>query len=84
MNERTLRALVEAGAVIRTRIVANGERFYVEAETRNGVVVVSTLRGGPKVWARLDSAAKWVRGVGLGTVGLDLTHWQPRQRPLRG
>ena len=32
MDERTLRALIEAGAIKKVRIIANGSVFYVEAE----------------------------------------------------
>ena len=32
MDERTLRALVEAGALKRVSIVADGAHFYVEAQ----------------------------------------------------
>jgi len=31
MNEKTLRALIKAGAVRKLRIIADGSRFHVEA-----------------------------------------------------
>ena len=31
---------------------------------------------------RLDAAARWVRGLGIGGARINLTHWQPGQREL--
>ena len=45
MNEKTLRALVEAGAVKRVRIIADGARFHVEADTPTATVVAATSKG---------------------------------------
>ena len=48
MNEKTLRALVEAGAVKRVIIIANGACFHVEADTPNGSITASTQNGAIK------------------------------------
>ena len=82
MNEKTLRALVEAGAVRRIRIVADGARFHVEADTPTASVVVSTTKGTVKTWSSLDASAKWVRALGIGTAQIELSRWQPNQRAL--
>lgn len=82
MNEKTLRALVDAGAIKRIRIIADGARFYVEADTTNETVTASTLKGAVKTWRTLDSAAKWVRSLGIGSAQLDVAKWQPGQRGL--
>ena len=50
MNEKTLRALVEAGAVRQVCIIADGAAFRVEAQTGGGPVTASTLRGAVKTW----------------------------------
>ncbi len=83
MNERTLRALVEAGAVKRIRIVADGARFHVEADTPTATVVVVTTRGDIKTGSSLDSAARWVRSLGIGSARIELSKWQPDQTALR-
>ncbi len=83
MNEKTIKALVEAGAVKRIHIIADGARFHVEADTPTGSVTACTLKGPPKTWSTLDAAAKWVRGLGLGKVQLDIAKWQPGQRGLQ-
>lgn len=67
----------------RIRIVAQGARIHVEADTPNGCVVASTLKGSVKTWGSLDVAAKWVRSLGMGTMQLDLARWQSDQRRLR-
>ncbi len=83
MNEKTLRALVDAGAVRRIRIIANGARFHVEADTPTGSITAFTLKGTVKTWSSLDAAAKWVRSLGIGTAQLDVAKWQPEQKGLR-
>ena len=82
MDERTLRALVEAGAVKGIRIIAQGSRFHVEAETLNGIVTASTLKGAVKTWRTIDAAVKWVRGLGVANMSIDVARWQPAQRSL--
>jgi len=82
MDARTLRALVAAGAVKRVRIVAHGAHFHVVAETGGGPVTASTQRGRVRTWRSLDTAAAWVRGLGVGSLELELDQWQPGQRPL--
>ncbi len=82
MNEKTLRALIDAGAVKRIRIIANGARFRVEADTPAKSVTVSTLKGTIRTWGTLDSTAKWVRSLGIGNMYVDVAQWQPRQKGL--
>jgi len=82
MDGRTLRALVAAGAVRRVRIVADGGSFHVVVETGGGSVTASTQRGRVRTWRSLDSAAGWVRDLGIGALEVDLGRWQPSQRRL--
>lgn len=82
MNEKTLRALVEAGAIKKVCIVGDGAFFHVEAFTQNGSIIASTTKGPIKTWSSLDSAAKWIRGLGLGKAQLDVAKWQPGQKGL--
>lgn len=82
MDEKTLRALVAAGAVKNVDIIATGARFHVEASTPNGAITAETGKGKLKTWATLDAAAKWVRSLGVGGARVNLTHWQPGQREL--
>lgn len=82
MNEKTLRALVEAGAVRRVQLVADGATIHVDVVTRNGAVTATTSRGRVKTWATIDAAAKWVKGLGVGRAQIEFSRWQPGQRGL--
>jgi len=82
MDERTVKALIEAGAVKRIHIIAMGGKFRVEVDTPNGATTVSKMKGGLKSWASLDSAAKWIHSLGMGKAQIDLTKWQPKQRVM--
>jgi len=82
MDQKTIKALVEAGAVKRTRIIANGGLFYVEFDTAGGQNTAQTGKGKPKTWASIDAAARWVRSLGMGSAQLHLERWQPGQRQM--
>ena len=82
MDERMLRAMVEAGAIKNINIIASGARFHIEARTPNGPITADTTKGKVRTWVTLDAAAKWVRGLGVGGAHINLTHWQPGQREL--
>ena len=80
MNEKILRALVEAGAVKKIKITAEGSTIYVEAYTGSEVTTAKTIKGKLKTWSTIDSAAKWVRSLGIGQMQLDMAKWQPDQK----
>ena len=82
MDERTLKALVAAGAVRQIDIIASGARFHIEASTPNGPITAETHKGKVKTWVTLDAAARWVRSLGMGGAKINLTHWQPHQKEL--
>ena len=82
MNEKILRALVEAGAVKKIKITAEGSTIYVEAYTGSEVTTAKTIKGKLKTWSTIDSAAKWVRSLGIGQMQLDMAKWQPEQKRL--
>lgn len=84
MDEKTLRSLIEAGSVKGLHIIADGPLFHVEVITaRQGPQVALTGKGAVKTWATLDTAARWVRALGIGKAQLDVVHWQPDQKSLR-
>ena len=82
MNEKTIRALVEAGAVKKVRIVAHGAAIHVDIITKNGVVTATTLKGAIKIWVTIDTATKWVKNLGIGRIELIVEKWLPAQRGL--
>ena len=82
MDEKTMKAMVAAGAIKKIHIIGHGARFHVEANTLNGSITAETHKGKVKTWVTLDAAARWVRGLGVGGARVNLTHWQPGQREL--
>ncbi|MDA8646809.1 hypothetical protein N9L54_05205 [Porticoccaceae bacterium] len=83
MNEKILRALVEAGAVKKVKITAEGSTIYVEAYTASDAITATTIKGKLKTWSTIDSAAKWVRSLGIGQTQLDIASWRPDQQRLK-
>ena len=83
MNEKILRALVVAGAVKKIKITAEGSTIYVEAYTGSEATTAKTIKGKLKTWSTIDSAAKWVRSLGIGQMQIDVSKWQPEQKKLK-
>jgi len=81
VNEKTIKALVEAGAIRRVRIIANGARFHVEVDTQTGSITALTLKGAVKTWSTLDTSAKWVRSLGIGSAHIEFANW-PGQKNM--
>jgi len=82
MNRKALVMLIEAAAVKRTRIVANGSQLHIEVDAPGRSFVIQTDKGAVRTWQSIDAAAKWLRGLGIGQVALELAHWSPAQRSL--
>ena len=82
MNKRILKALVDAGAVKKIKITAKGSLIYIEAHAGPEVTMVTTAKGKLKCWSTIDSAAKWIRSLGIGQMQLDMVNWQPDQKKL--
>lgn len=82
MNEKMLKTMIDAAAVKRARIIANGARFHVEVDAPGRSFAVETGKGAVRTWSSIDATAKWLRGLGIGQIALELTHWQPRQKSL--
>ena len=82
MNEKILRALVEAGAIKKIKITAEGSTIYVEAFAGSEVTTAKTTKGKLKTWSTIDSAAKWLKKLGLGTMKLEVGKWMPNQKGL--
>ena len=82
VNEKMIRALVEAGAVRKVLLIANGATIHVDIVTQNGPITATTTKGSIKTWASIDSSAKWVKALGVGQAQLNITHWLPNQKGL--
>ena len=82
MNEKTIRALVDAGAIKKVYIIADGATVHVDIVTQSGAITATTNKGLIKTWATLDSSAKWVRNLGIGSVHLEISRWLPGQKRM--
>ena len=83
MNEKTLKALIDAGAIKKIRIIAEGSTIYVEVISDKQTITAQTLKGKLKAWRTLDSAAKWVKSLGAGKAELNIARWRPEQRGMQ-
>jgi hypothetical protein len=83
MDTNTFKALIEAGAVKSVSIVADGSKVHALVTTGSGnSQPATTLKGKIKTWSTIDSAAKWVRSMGIGTMKLNVAKWSPEQRGM--
>jgi hypothetical protein len=83
MNKAALEVLISAGAIKQVRIIADGSAVYIETTTQTGdVSTITTNRGSIKCWVTIDAAAKWVKGLGIGKVQLEISRWLPGQRGM--
>ena len=83
MDAKSIKALINAGAIKKIRVIGEGSHFYMEIVTQTGPSIVKTLKGKLKTWATLDAAAKWIHSMGIGSLQVELEKWQPGQRGLR-
>lgn len=82
VNEKTIRALVEAGAIKKVYIIADGATVHVDVVTQSGAITATTNKGSIKTWASLDSSAKWIRNLGVGSAVLEISRWLPGQKRM--
>jgi hypothetical protein len=82
MNEKTIRALVEAGAVKNVQLIANGATIHVDIITQTGPITATTNKGSIKTWATIDASAKWIKSLGVGKAQLEISRWLPGQKGL--
>ena len=83
MDVKSLKVLIEAGAIKKIRVIGDGSHFYMEIITQGSLSIVKTLKGKLKTWATLDAAAKWIHSLGIGSLQVELEKWQPAQKRLK-
>lgn len=79
-----LRAAYSAGGVTAVTLEAQGAAFVVTAAFRSSgrAVLVLTRNKQPRRFTDPRQAFRVLRGIGVATVGCDLTKWTPEQREL--
>jgi hypothetical protein len=80
---KTLKVLLQAGAVKKVLIVANGATLHAEVHTAQFKDPVHTAKCAIKTWRTTDASIKWLRSLGIGKAEVDFARWQPDQRPLQ-
>jgi hypothetical protein len=56
----------------------------VEIDAPGRSFIIETGKGAVRTWRSIDAAAKWLKGLGIGSAGLELARWQPGQKSLLG
>jgi len=82
MNEKTIRALVEAGAVKNVLRIADGAAVLVDIVTQNGATTGTTNKCAIKTSVTIDASAKPIKGLGVGCAQLEISRWLASQRGM--
>ena len=81
MDNNAIKLLVDAGAIKSVSIVADGASIHALITTIAGTPQPATTQQGKiKMWSSIDSAAKYIRSLGIGKVRLDLAKWNVKQK----
>jgi hypothetical protein len=76
MDSNTFKALIEAGAIKSVSIVADGSKVHALVTTGSvNSQPATSLKGKMNMWITIDSAAKWVKSMGIGTMKLNVAKW---------
>ena len=82
MDKKTMLALADANAIKKVSITGSGSLLYVSIKTPTGEHNIETNAGKLKTWSTLDACARWLHGLGIGKVHMDLAKWHPHQRGM--
>ena len=67
------RALVDAGAIAKVRVIASHEGLFVEL---NDIFTISTRLKETRFFAKSDTCFSWLRELGITHINeVDLTDW---------
>ena len=77
ITEPILRQFVEASAEMSARIVGTDNAFMVVVRVGSGEKTVVTTRGNVRLFATLDTAAGFVRDLGLSRFEVDISFYKP-------
>lgn len=84
MNSTMMKTLMDAGAIKKVCIVAEGAKIHIVLTPQSGdPKVATTQKGSIKTWSSIDSASKWLRGYGVGSAELKMHGWMPGQKGMQ-
>ena len=82
MDKKTMLALADANAIKKVFIIGSGSLLYISIKTLTGEHNIETNNGKLKTWSTVDACVKWLHGLGIGKVQMDMAKWHPNQRGL--
>lgn len=84
INHNALTHLVEAGAVPMVIVKAVGDTWALTVQVGDSLKIVMAKNSGkPRVWRKLDTLAKYLKGIGIDKFHTDVTKYDPLQKTLR-
>jgi len=84
LNHSTLVHLVEAGAVSSATVIADDDKWMLNVLVgENTKTIIAKNSRNPRIWRKLDTVAKYIKGIGLSTFEIDVTHYDPSKKSLR-
>lgn len=78
IDTRQFAALVERGAVKTVAVTGTNGGFFILADG----TMLEARRGHPRLFRRLNTAAAFLRGHGIGTFAVDVSKWNPDQKAI--
>lgn len=84
IREPILRQLIEIGSVTQAIVVGQEHGFAVQFQAGRSEKVLTTAKGGVRLFASLDTVSSFVRDLGIERFEVDMTKHKPgRLRPPR-
>lgn len=84
LNLEVFRTTVETGGIKSVAIVARGNDFYIEAETKNDskAILVKSKTDEIRSFKDIQKAFVLLWGMGIRDAKIDARNWQPEQASL--
>jgi len=84
INHNALMHLVEADAVSLFTIIADEDTWSLKVQVGDTEKIVMAKNSGkPRVWRKLDTLAKYLKGLGVTTFNTDISNYDPTKKSLR-
>lgn len=69
--------LLHAGAIQSVEIFAGDDGLCVRVNAKNGSGLLLNERSQIRIFAKIDTAAKYLHEIGISKILLELQHWTP-------
>jgi len=84
INHNVLIHLVEANSVSKFTIKATGDTWTLTVQVGDALKIVMAKNSGkPRVWRKLDTVAKYLKGLGVTNFNTDVSEYDPLKKSLR-